>query len=86
MNGNMVREVKVDCKIIGWYWGNILFGGLLGILIIDPITGAMYKLKTNSVNEDLSKITLTDDKESDLKVYGIHEIPNNLKEQLVRIN
>lgn len=28
----------------GWYWGNILLGGLLGLLVVDPATGAMYKL------------------------------------------
>ena len=28
----------------GWYIGNILFGGLIGFLIIDPATGAMWKL------------------------------------------
>ena len=28
----------------GWYAGNILIGGLLGLLIIDPATGSMWKL------------------------------------------
>lgn len=28
----------------GWYIGNLLFGGLIGMLIVDPATGAMYKL------------------------------------------
>jgi len=28
----------------GWYWGNILIGGLIGMLVVDPLTGAMYKL------------------------------------------
>jgi hypothetical protein len=28
----------------GWYVGNILFGGLLGLLIVDPMTGAMWRL------------------------------------------
>jgi hypothetical protein len=27
-----------------WYIGNILFGGLIGIVIVDPATGAMWKL------------------------------------------
>lgn len=31
-------------KLDGWYAGNIFIGGLLGMLIIDPATGAMYKL------------------------------------------
>lgn len=29
----------------GWYVGNLLFGGLIGFLIIDPATGAMWKLE-----------------------------------------
>jgi hypothetical protein len=28
----------------GWYIGNILFGGVIGFLIVDPATGAMWKL------------------------------------------
>lgn len=28
----------------GWYCGNILFGGLIGMLIVDPLTGAMYNI------------------------------------------
>jgi len=31
-------------SISGWYWGNILFGGLIGLFAVDPATGAMYKL------------------------------------------
>jgi hypothetical protein len=27
-----------------WYFGNIVFGGAIGILIVDPVTGAMWKL------------------------------------------
>jgi hypothetical protein len=34
----------VTSSVDGWYWGNILIGGLIGMLIVDPITGAMYKL------------------------------------------
>jgi uncharacterized protein YceK len=28
----------------GWYIGNIVFGGLIGMLVVDPATGAMYRL------------------------------------------
>lgn len=31
-------------KLDGWYIGNLLLGGWLGGLIIDPLTGAMWKL------------------------------------------
>jgi len=28
----------------GWYVGNIVFGGLIGLLIVDPATGAMWRM------------------------------------------
>lgn len=31
-------------QLDGWYWGNIVFGGVIGMLIVDPATGAMFKL------------------------------------------
>ncbi|MFN0009363.1 MAG: hypothetical protein ACKVXR_15775 [Planctomycetota bacterium] len=34
----------LDTDMNGWYIGNLLFGGLIGFLIVDPLTGAMYKL------------------------------------------
>ncbi len=34
----------VDSSIDGWYWGNIGFGGLIGWFLVDPSTGAMFKL------------------------------------------
>jgi hypothetical protein len=36
--------VKVDSTINGWYVGNIVFGGFIGWLIVDPLTGAMWAL------------------------------------------
>lgn len=40
-------ELGLDTSIDGWYVGNIIFGGLIGILIVDPATGAMYKIDPN---------------------------------------
>ena len=34
----------LDSSLDLWYLGNILFGGLIGMLIVDPITGDMWKL------------------------------------------
>jgi uncharacterized protein YceK len=31
-------------SINGWYFGNLIFGGPLGLIFIDPATGAMFKL------------------------------------------
>lgn len=34
----------IESGVDGWYWANIVFGGLIGMLIVDPATGAMYTL------------------------------------------
>jgi hypothetical protein len=36
----------------GWYLGNILLGGIIG-LITDPITGAMYDVEPSEINVNL---------------------------------
>src|SRR5687768_8963711 len=53
--GYETKKVTVECKVNGWYFGNILIGGLLGMLIIDPATGAMYQLASDGVYESLQK-------------------------------
>ncbi len=40
----VTRQVTLSATLDGWYIGNILFGGLIGMLIVDPATGAMWKL------------------------------------------
>lgn len=69
------KIVPITFKLDGWYFGNILFGGLLGMLIIDPATGAMWKIETEFLNETLSKSTTSIDPE--MKIMNINEIPEN---------
>ena len=78
------KIVPITFKLDGWYFGNILFGGLLGMLIIDPATGAMWKIETEFLNETLSKSTASIDPE--MKIMNINEIPENWKTHLVRVN
>jgi hypothetical protein len=40
----------------GWYFvGNFFLGGLIGWLLVDPMTGGMYTLSPDSVNAELMK-------------------------------
>src|SRR4051812_27703750 len=34
----------IESHLSGWYFGNIIFGGPVGLFAIDPLTGAMFKL------------------------------------------
>lgn len=42
--GYVSSRQPFDATLDGWYFGNIIFGGLIGILFVDPATGAMWKL------------------------------------------
>jgi hypothetical protein len=46
-------EVHVTSTIDGWYFGNIMFGGLIGMLAVDPMTGDMYTLSPREVKCNL---------------------------------
>lgn len=49
--------VSVDTHVGGWYiGGNLLFGGLIGWIIVDPATGAMWTLDTNEINATLESL------------------------------
>ena len=84
--GYEVRSIPVECRVNGWYWGNILLGGVIGMLIVDPATGAMYKLDVPNVYETLSKATTKIKQEPGLKIYALTDLPQGLKGHLVKIN
>lgn len=47
-DGYSSRIVTLDSSMDGWYFGNLLFGGLVGLFVVDPLTGAMWKLPTTA--------------------------------------
>lgn len=54
LDGHENTNVDFNASIDPWYFGNILFGGLVGMLIVDPATGAMWELE-KSVTVNLPK-------------------------------
>lgn len=42
--GNKVETLPVTATIDPWYFGNLGIGGIIGMVGVDPATGAMYKL------------------------------------------
>ena len=51
--GYQTAEVALTPKMSGWYWGNILFGGLIGMLAVDPATGSMWNIAPEKVEQKL---------------------------------
>ena len=85
-DGYVSKTIPVNFKLDGWYFGNILFGGLIGWLIVDPATGAMYKIDTEFLNETLEKTNEgVSAKANELRILDINDIPAEWKEKLVAI-
>jgi len=47
--GYKPTEVLLRSELNGWYMGNLGFGGLIGLLGVDPSTGAMWNLQPDKV-------------------------------------
>ncbi len=79
------QTAVIEKQLDGWYIGNILFGGVIGFLIVDPATGAMWKLP-DSISVILAEKTsafIIDGKE--LKVVFLDDVPAQLRAQMVRV-
>lgn len=65
LDGYNTFETRISRKFNAWYIGNILLGGIIG-LIVDPITGAMYKLTPDQIKAELSEGTAFNTKGNDV--------------------
>jgi len=54
MPGYHPAVVKLDSSVSAWYLGNLVIGGLLGMLVVDPLTGAMYNLTPEKIEQPLA--------------------------------
>ena len=82
--GYAEQIIPVNYKLNGWYFGNLLIGGVIGMLIVDPATGAMWKLDTPPINVTLSKSTASIETPT-LKIMDIATIPQSMKDKLIRV-
>ena len=84
--GFQTREITVQGAINGWYFGNILFGGLIGMLAVDPSTGAMYTLQPKAVTATLEAIQVSrENGEHALHVVLVSNIPAEYQDQLIPV-
>ncbi|GAB6097908.1 hypothetical protein JCM14469_41620 [Desulfatiferula olefinivorans] len=75
---------EIKRGVDGWYIaGNFFFGGLVGWLIVDPATGAMWKLEDLHVDLNPIQASCSD---STFKVVTIDNIPNHLRSKMIRVN
>ena len=85
-NGAPTQTIPLTANIDGWYFGNILFGGLIGMLIVDPATGAMWKLPQN-VNVSLTSLaSVTSDNGKTITIVDRKSVPASIQDQLIAIH
>jgi len=53
-DGYAPADLTLTHSTSGWVWGNLLFGGIIG-LAVDAITGGLYKLTPEQLNATLAK-------------------------------
>jgi hypothetical protein len=81
--------VNLSPNVNGWYIaGNILLGGLIGWLIVDPATGGMWTLTPDNINQSLrQQVSLLNNNEG-LMIVLKEQMRSEVFEQLktVKIN
>ncbi|MBW3545061.1 MAG: hypothetical protein KY428_05565, partial [Bacteroidetes bacterium] len=79
--GYKPHSFYIEAQIDGWYFGNIAFGGPLGMLVVDPLTGAMWKIPAEYYSFTLSPAT----DEASLKqlhIIPLDAIPQDLRSKM----
>ena len=54
LDGYQPFEATLTRSTSGWVWGNIVFGGLIG-LAVDAMTGGLYNLNPNQISGQLAQ-------------------------------
>ena len=81
----VMQSVPLTAKIDGWYFGNILFGGIIvGMLIVDPATGAMWALK-DTVVATFQQTADAAPTQRVLRIADINSLPMKYRGQLVAL-
>jgi hypothetical protein len=87
MPGYQTSEVELTPKMSGWYWGNLLIGGLIGMLAVDPATGAMWNIEPDKVDQKLTggQSSLIKN-ETGFVVVLVSDLTPAEREHMVRVN
>ena len=87
--GHETQVIPITANANGWYiGGNIVFGGLIGWFIVDPLNGAMYTLSpeqiTSTLNEKLAHNNTATD--GSISIVLIQDVPLALRNQMKKVN
>lgn len=85
--GYKTEEVMIRPQLSGWYFGNLVVGGLVGMLIVDPVTGSMWNLTPDQIDRKLTSQQTALLKTGDGFVVSlVSELSEAERSKMVRIN
>jgi hypothetical protein len=83
------QVIPITASANGWYiGGNLIFGGLIGWFIVDPLNGAMYTLSPEQITSTLGEKTAHNNSANDgsISVMLIQDVPSSIRNQMTRVN
>lgn len=79
------QQMTIRGSTSGWYFGNILLGGLIGMLAVDPATGAMYSLPKSVTASLEAQDTVGAIDEARLQIVSMESLSAEQRAQAVRL-
>lgn len=79
--------LPITGRVSGWYVaGNLVFGGLIGWLVVDPLSGAMYTFEPKDVNMSLQQsVALLNEKGDSIPVVMLQDVPVHLRGKMMPV-
>ncbi len=87
LTGYKATEVQLRPAMSGWYFGNIIFGGLIGMIVVDPLTGSMWNLTPDKIEHKLTaeQASLIKNQTGFLVILA-SQVTENERASMVKIN
>jgi len=87
--GYTTQNIPITSSANAWYiGGNLIFGGLIGWFIVDPLNGHMYTLSPDAINTSISKDAAAHNNQAtdgSIAIMLIEDVPAHLRNKLVRL-
>ena len=86
--GYSSQTIPIEANANGWYiGGNIIFGGIIGWFIIDPLNGNMYNLSPEALNAELANGSAHNNTATDgsIRIVLLEQVPLHLRGKMQEI-
>ena len=87
--GYKEQIIPVKSSPNGWFiGGNFILGGLIGWLIVDPMSGAMYTLSPEKISANMGDKVASNNHNQDgsISIVLLQDVPALMKKEMKRIN